>query len=100
MLHNISPSTVDYNITIFLEYNLKLIRQESSLGTAWPGDEVIRYLVQAISGLFIWAITACRFICQGKQLVAKRLDAVVQSSNGTVIAPEKHLNEIYITVLK
>jgi hypothetical protein len=100
VLHNISPLTVDHDITIFLEYNLKLIGQERSLGTAWPGDEVIRCLVQAASGLFIWAATACRFIRQGKQLAAKRLGAVVQSSSSSATAPEKHLNEIYITVLK
>lgn len=28
VLHNISPSTVDHDISIFLEYNLKLIGQE------------------------------------------------------------------------
>jgi hypothetical protein len=99
VLHNISPSTVDHDITIFLEYNLKLIRQERSLGATWPGDEVIRRLVQAAGGLFIWAATACRFIREGKRLAAKRLEAVVQSSGSTATAPEKHLNEIYTAVL-
>jgi hypothetical protein len=100
VLHNISPSTVDHDITIFLEYNLKLIGEERSLGTVWPGEEVIRRLVQAASGLFIWAATACRFIREGKRLAAKRLDVVIQSSGSTAIAPEKHLNEIYMAVLK
>jgi hypothetical protein len=45
VLYNISSSTVDHDITIFLEYNLKLIRQERSLGATWPGEEVIRRLV-------------------------------------------------------
>jgi hypothetical protein len=99
VLHNISPSTVDHDITIFLEYNLNLIGQERSLGTTWPGEEVIRRLVQAASGLFIWAATACRFIREGKRLAAKRLDVVIQSSGSTATAPEKHLNEIYTAVL-
>jgi hypothetical protein len=31
VLHNISPSIIDYDITIFLEYNLRLISEEDSL---------------------------------------------------------------------
>ncbi|KIM99276.1 hypothetical protein OIDMADRAFT_201896 [Oidiodendron maius Zn] len=100
VLHNISPSTVDHDITTFLEYNLKLIGEERSLGTAWPGEEVIRRLVQAASGLFIWAATARRFIREGKRLATKRLDVVVQSSGSAITAPEKHLNKIYTTVLR
>ncbi|KAF4631213.1 hypothetical protein G7Y89_g6927 [Cudoniella acicularis] len=102
VLHNISPSTVNRDITIFLEHNLRLIGQERSLDAAWPGEEVIRYLVQAASGLFIWAATACRFVREGKRHAARRLHTILKSgsSAGTVTAPEKHLNEIYTTVLK
>jgi hypothetical protein len=100
VLHNISPSIIDHDITIFLEYNLRLIGQERSLDAAWPGEEVIRYLVQAASGLFIWAATACRFIREGKRFTAKRLDTILKGNGNVLIAPEKHLNNIYITVLK
>ena len=102
VLHNISPLTVDHDITIFLEYNLKLIREERSLDTSWPGDEVIRCLVQAASGLFIWAATACRFVREGKRHAARRLDAILKSSGSasTITVPERHLDEIYTTVLK
>ncbi|KAF1810378.1 hypothetical protein P152DRAFT_451130 [Eremomyces bilateralis CBS 781.70] len=91
MLHNISPSTVDHDIAIFVEDNLKLIRQERSLDAGWPGEEALRYLVQAASGLFIWATTACRFIREGKRHAARRLDTILKScgSAGTVTAPEK-----------
>jgi hypothetical protein len=99
VLHNISPSVVDHDIIIFLKYNLKLIRQERSLDAAWPGEEVIRCLLYAASGLFIWAATACRFIREGKRHAARRLDTILKSG-GTVTAPEKHLNEIYTTILK
>jgi hypothetical protein len=90
VLHNISPSIIDHDITIFLEHSLKLIGQERSLGPSWPGKEVIRCLVQAASGLFIWAATACRFIREGKRHAARRLDTILKSggSNSTVIAPE------------
>jgi hypothetical protein len=101
MLHNILPVIVNQDISIFLEYNLEVIRQERLLEAGWPGPEVIRRLVQNANGLFIWAATACRFIREGKkrQVIKNRLSSVLQS-NGSITEPEKHLNEIYITVLK
>lgn len=100
MLHNISPSTVDQDILVFLKHNLKLIGQERSLDAGWPGEEIITNLVQIASGLFIWAATACRFIHEGKRFAAKRLNVILQGSNSTPTAPEKHLDEIYTSVLK
>jgi hypothetical protein len=100
VLHSISPSIVNHDIRIFLEYDLRLVGQERSLGPGWPGEDTIRCLVQLASGLFIWAATACRFIRKGKRFAAKRLDAILKNSGSDVIAPEKHLNQIYITVLK
>jgi hypothetical protein len=57
VLHDISPSTVDHDISIFFEHNLKLIGQEHSLDAWWPGEEVVGRLIQIASGLFIWAAT-------------------------------------------
>jgi hypothetical protein len=73
VLHNISPAIVDHDISIFLEYNLKVIKQERALDAGWPSEEVIKRLVQSASGLFIWAATACRFIRKGKRFPTKRL---------------------------
>jgi hypothetical protein len=99
VLHGISPSIIDHDISIFLEYNLRLIGQERSLDA---GEDVIRHLVQIASGLFIWAATACRFIREGKRFAAKRLDTILKgkASGSAVTAPEKHLDEIYTTVLE
>ena len=97
VLHSISSSIIDHDISIFLEYNLRLIGQERSLDA---GEDVIRYLVQIAGGLFIWAATACRFIREGKRFAAKRLDTILQGSGSAITAPEKHLDEIYTTVLK
>jgi hypothetical protein len=88
VLHDTSPSNIDHDISIFLKYKLRPIGQEYALETGWPEEEAIRCLVQHARGLFIWAATVSRFISEGKQLVARRL------------TPEKHLNEIYTTVLK
>jgi NACHT domain len=100
VLHNISPSTVDHDISVFLEYNLKLIREEYFLDAYWPDEETLRRLTQIAGGLFIWAATACRFIHEGKRFAAKRLDKILQSSGSAPTVPENHLDEIYTTVLR
>jgi hypothetical protein len=100
VLHNISPSIVDHDIGLFLEETLQSIRRERCLRAGWPGAEIIVQLVQGASGLFIWAATACRFIRDGKRLAAKRLNMILSTNSNTIAAPEKHLNEIYVTVLK
>ncbi|KAJ6212919.1 vegetative incompatibility protein HET-E-1 [Bipolaris maydis] len=100
VLHNISRSIVDHDIALFLEYNLQLIAQERCLRAGWPGAEIVVQLVQSASGLFIWAATACRFIREGKGLAVKKLETILYNRDTTSITPEKHLNEIYTTVLK
>ena len=100
VLHNISPSIVDHDISIFLEYNLRLIGEEDSENTCWPGAEVIKALVQRASGLFIWAATACRFIREGpfaNERLCILLEGDASIANTT---PEEHLNGIYLTVLR
>jgi hypothetical protein len=99
VLHSISPPIVDRDINIFFEYNLEAIRQEYSLKDSWPGKEVIKRLVEAACGLFIWAATACRFISEGEVFAEDRLEEILKgtSSEGT---PEQHLYQIYLTVLQ
>jgi hypothetical protein len=100
VLHSISPSIVDHDIRVFVEHHVRLIRHERSPDVSWPGEEAIERLVQNASGLFIWAATACRFIQEGKHFAAKRLAMILEDSSQTITAPEKHLNDIYLTVLK
>jgi hypothetical protein len=100
ILYNISPASVDHDISIFLEYNMRFIGQERALGARWPGEPIIKRLVENASDLFIWAAITCRFIREEKRFVTKRLATIFEGSSTTITAPEKHLNEIYITVLK
>jgi len=100
VLHSISQSIVDHDISIFLEYSLGLIGRERCLDAGWPGEDTIRSLVQKASGLFIWAATACRFIREGKRFIKSRLAVILESGVTSISAPEKHLNEIYNTILK
>jgi hypothetical protein len=120
VLHNVSPSIVDHDIGLFLEYHLRIIAKECYQADNWPGVETIRLLVQSACGLFIWAATACRFIQEGGQFVADRLRAVLKDSSSAdsssrkdssssedsctderfEILPEQRLDSIYLTVLK
>jgi hypothetical protein len=99
VLHNVPPTIVNHDISLFLEYNLGIIRQECALGADWPGEVVLRQLVLYACGLFIWAATACRFIREGKRFARKRLDTILKGSSSAITEPEKHLNEIYLAVL-
>jgi NACHT domain len=99
VLHDIRPEIIDADITTFLEQDLKLIGQENSLEAGWPGEQVIKRLVRDASGLFIWAATACRFVRAGRLFAEERLCLLLDGST-SITEPEKHLSEIYITVLQ
>jgi hypothetical protein len=99
ILHDIEAAIIDRDISIFLDHELRTIGQERSFGAGWPGELVISHLAKKSSGLFIWAAIACRFIREGRRFVRTRLDMMLQS-DVSITAPEKHLNEIYLTVLK
>ena len=52
-LYNIALKVVNYNISIFIEYSLEVIREERYIEAGWPGLEVIRRLVKNANRLFI-----------------------------------------------
>jgi hypothetical protein len=99
VLHDIPRSTVDHDISIFLERNLTDTRRKWSLHADWPGEQAVRLLVRKAAGLFIWAATTCRFVEEGRGLAAKRLSLILRD-NASVTKPEEELNKIYITVLE
>jgi hypothetical protein len=100
VLHNISPNIVDHDICIFLEHNFYALGRELHLGDDWPGVEIINRLVYNAGGLFIWAATAYRFIREGRRFAEKRLNILLQPHSKDLNTPEKHLDEIYVTVLR
>jgi hypothetical protein len=98
-LYNVPPRILNHDISLFLEYNLGIIRQEWTLGADWPGKMILRQLVLR-RGLFIWAATACRFIREGRRSVHKKVETILNVSSSTDITPEKHLSEIYLDLLE
>jgi hypothetical protein len=97
VLHNISTSVVNHDISVFLTYNLQLIGRENSLHNDWPGVDVVTHLVQRANGLFIWAATACRFV-EGP--FAEDQISMILAGDIHAESPEGYLNQLYTTVLQ
>jgi hypothetical protein len=53
VLYNISPSVVEHDVSIFIKYNLRIIRQERTFAANWPSEQTIKRLVRSASSLFI-----------------------------------------------
>jgi hypothetical protein len=100
VLHHIASSVVDADIELFLKHNLAITGREQRLPAGWPGSEVVAKMVQRSNGLFIWAATAHRFVQQGRRFAARRLESVIESDTNTQAEPEKHLDLIYMTILR
>ncbi|KAJ7108201.1 hypothetical protein C8R44DRAFT_884965 [Mycena epipterygia] len=58
---NTGRSSIE-DVGLFIHHKLAQIREDHSLGSAWPGDERGQALVHRSGGLFIWASTATRFL--------------------------------------
>jgi hypothetical protein len=55
VLHEISQTTIEHDISVFLQYEFTKIRVERSLTMDWPGQENIQTLVRMAVPLFIFA---------------------------------------------
>lgn len=99
VLHHISPSIIEHDLTVFLKHELTIIRRDCGLSSDWPGDDACEALVQKAGGLFIWAATACRFVGRRRQLAKKNLCLILQGDT-RAMKPEEKLDEIYLTVLR
>lgn len=97
ILHDIEADIIDYDISMFIDYELRSIGEERALEAGWPGEQALTKLVLNASGLFIWAATACRFIREGR--AATRLSMMIDGSTSNLGAVQ-HLNKIYMTVLR
>jgi hypothetical protein len=99
VLHEISPTKVNRDLTRYFEYRFSDFKEERGLENDWPGKEVVNKLVEISCGLFIWASIACRFVCEGKRLAQKRIEALIKGHRYGG-GPEEQLDQIYTTVLE
>jgi hypothetical protein len=98
ILHDISQSVVDHDISAFFKYELGRIQRDHKLHPDWPGEQHVKCLVERASRLFIYAATTCRFIGESK-FPEQRLTQIIQGSD-TKQKPERNLDEIYIQILE
>ncbi|KAH0551582.1 hypothetical protein GP486_007200, partial [Trichoglossum hirsutum] len=108
VLHNVSPTIIDQDISIFLRHMFEKIKGEfEDLSEDWPGDEKISYLVKKASGLFIYAATVCRFIKDNEERSPQELlNLVMEGSEEQPHSEIPHrlatqaLDKIYIQILQ
>ncbi|KAF9767226.1 hypothetical protein IL306_000228 [Fusarium sp. DS 682] len=101
VLEDISPDVINQDISLYFTDQLKTFREEREFDNDWPDSRTIGRLVENASGLFIWAATACRFICEARKIstIKERMKMLIHgfSSGG---GPEKKLDQIYTAVLQ
>jgi hypothetical protein len=104
VLHDISQSVVEHDISIFIKHKLKEIQERRFLSAEWPDEQNIELLVQRAGSLFIYAATVCRFIA-GSKFPKKRLELVTLGSTAEQVykpskLPTVMLDEMYTNVLR
>jgi hypothetical protein len=77
-LHEISETSTEYDITLFLQNRFAQLRENRGLPMDWPADDTIRTLVTMSVPLFITAATVCRYIEDPKWDPAKRLAELLE----------------------
>ena len=77
LLHEVQKETIEGDITLFLEHELREIRIWRSLSPDWPTKDQIETLAQMAIPLFIFAATACRYIGDKRDNPKKRLNLVL-----------------------
>lgn len=100
ILHHIESHIVDHDILLFLDDQFRQMAIDFSYDAGWPGNTVIRALLQQACGLFIWVATACRFIkLGGAPCGRERLEEILRPEENSS-EPADRLDTIYKTVLE
>ncbi|KAF8535306.1 quinon protein alcohol dehydrogenase-like superfamily [Trichophaea hybrida] len=86
VLHNISQSIIEHDISVFLRHELEIIGKENRFGDEWPGESTI------------YASTACRFI-RDPSWDPKESLALILKDDYVGQSPTQELDEIYTRIL-
>lgn len=96
---NIASTGNCEDILSFIRHQMKVIRTGKHLlhlPHDWPGDIAVRALAGRASGLFVWAVTACRFMDAHNP--QKQLDILLRADVNS--KPQLALDNLYKTALK
>ncbi|MCJ1346929.1 hypothetical protein MMC31_005149, partial [Peltigera leucophlebia] len=95
-LHDIAKETVEQDLALFLEHELKMVSEEHSPPLGWPSKGQIKALVNMAIPLLIFAATACRYIGDKRDDPRKRLEIVLQYETAKHVS---QLDKTYLPIL-
>ncbi|KAI9785549.1 MAG: hypothetical protein M1839_009290 [Geoglossum umbratile] len=96
VLHEVPKGTIERDIRLFLEHELREIQEQRSLPPEWPGRNQIQALVNLAFPLFIFAATACRYIADRRDNPIQRLGVVLQYQSAIHVSK---LDRMYLPIL-
>jgi len=100
ILHEVSPSIVNHDISIFFQQNLARVKATNKqLKTPWPGEQTIELLVKKAAGLFIYAATTYRFIKDDAYDPEDQLSTILEENTHSQ-SPTEDLDVMYTNLLQ
>jgi hypothetical protein len=110
VLHNereVPLATIQHDILAFLKDEFSKIRKYynarprsgTALKETWPGDNVLRDLVDMAIPLFIVAATVCRYIGDRKQHPGKKLERILEFQKQSQLGQLEQMGQTYLPVL-
>ncbi|KAG9227960.1 hypothetical protein BJ875DRAFT_490520 [Amylocarpus encephaloides] len=110
VLHNereVPLATIQHDILAFLKDQFSKIRKYynarprsgTALEEAWPGDNVLRTLVDMTIPLFIVAATVCRYIGDRKQHPGRKLERILEFQKQRKLGQLEQMGQTYLPVL-
>ncbi|KAH0548036.1 hypothetical protein GP486_008222, partial [Trichoglossum hirsutum] len=96
ILHEVPKRTIEHDIRLFIEHELRQIREQRSLSQNWPKRDQIQALVELAVPLFIFAVTACRYIADRRDNPTKHLEIILQYRSTTHVS---QLDRTYLPIL-
>ncbi|KAI9768893.1 MAG: hypothetical protein M1839_003847 [Geoglossum umbratile] len=96
VLHEIPPTIIKHDISVFLNHELTKIRIDRSLLADWPGEKNIQTLVELATPLFIFAATMCRFVADPRWDPRKRLAHILEYQTASQASK---LDRTYLPIL-
>lgn len=102
ILHEVSPTSVDGDIMLFLEEKLNgpHDRSDVELPQPWPTVTQLNDLVKKCQGLFIYASTAVKFVMGKDSDPPERLEALLRRSDDYTLEGTAGLDRLYSDILE
>ncbi|KAL6712638.1 hypothetical protein ACN47E_000515 [Coniothyrium glycines] len=94
-LHEVPRNTIEHDIRVFLEHELRAIQRQRKLSADWPAAHQVLALVNLAVPLFIHAATVCRYIGSPGGDPEEYLEKVLQYRTSSI----SQLDRTYLPIL-